>query len=150
MSAFFLSLEEPVFPSLRLAVTASIPRALQSVAFLLCSHEIQVPLLRGSYRNPSAGDQACLQDHHQRRPPERCVLCPQGPDATLPPFREVPRFAWLWRQTGYKCGLENKAAAYAALPGDICEQSAACQLGWFLDPSLFEISTCQSHHPSNE
>nr|XP_042131217.1 ribonuclease P protein subunit p29 isoform X2 [Peromyscus maniculatus bairdii] len=35
------------------------------------THKIQVPLLCGGHRNPSAGDQACLQDHYQRRPLER-------------------------------------------------------------------------------
>lgn len=44
---------------------------------LLCSHEIQVPLLRGCHRDPPAGNKARFQNHHQRRPPERCVLSPR-------------------------------------------------------------------------
>uniref|UniRef100_A0A9L0T0X3 POP4 homolog, ribonuclease P/MRP subunit n=1 Tax=Equus caballus TaxID=9796 RepID=A0A9L0T0X3_HORSE len=45
------------------------------------SHQIQVPLLCGCHRNPSTGDKARFQNHHQRRPPESypqaklCVHC---------------------------------------------------------------------------
>ncbi|XP_040489177.1 uncharacterized protein LOC103673825 isoform X3 [Ursus maritimus] len=42
------------------------------------THEIQMPLLCGCYRNPSTGNKARLQSPHQRRPPEstdcRCLL----------------------------------------------------------------------------
>lgn len=39
----------------------------------LCSHQIQVPLLRGRHGHPAPGDEACVQNSHQRGPPERCV-----------------------------------------------------------------------------
>ncbi|XP_036131770.1 ribonuclease P protein subunit p29 isoform X1 [Molossus molossus] len=34
------------------------------------THEVQMPLLRGHHRDPSSGNKARFQNHHQRRPPE--------------------------------------------------------------------------------
>lgn len=41
--------------------------------FFLCSHKVQMPLLCGHHGDPSTGNKARFQNHHQRGPSERCV-----------------------------------------------------------------------------